>query len=120
MAAAPKPYISPEEYLELERQAETKSEYYAGELFAMAGGSPEHSLIAANVTGSLWLQLRESPCTLYNSDMKVRSTAEHFAYPDLTVVCGAAEYGDAERDVLLNPTLIVGTRSVAHPIAGRV
>jgi Uma2 family endonuclease len=107
MSAVPKPYISPEEYLERERQAETKSEYFAGEIFAMAGGSPEHSLIAANVTGGLWTQLRESPCTAYNSDMKVRSTTEHFAYPDVTVVCGEAQFGGNEGDVLLNPTLIV-------------
>jgi Uma2 family endonuclease len=107
MSAAPKPYISPEEYLERERQAETKSEYFAGEIFAMAGGSPEHSLIAANVTGGLWIQLRDGPCAIYNSDMKVRSTAEHFAYPDVTLVCGEAEYGGDQGDVLLNPTLLV-------------
>ena len=107
MSAAPKPYITPEQYLALERQAETKSEYFAGEIFAMAGASPEHSLISSNVLGDLWSQLREGPCTVYNSDMKVRSTQEHYAYPDVTVVCGEAQFGGEEREVLLNPTLIV-------------
>jgi Uma2 family endonuclease len=107
MSAVPKQYITPEQYLERERQAETKSEYFAGEIFAMAGGSPEHSLISSNVLGDLWPQLREGPCTAYSSDMKVRSTQEHFAYPDVTVVFGEAEFGGEEREVLLNPTLIV-------------
>jgi len=107
MSAAPKPYITPEQYLALERQAKTKSEYFAGEIFAMAGASPEHSLISSNVLGDLWSQLREGPCTVYNSDMKVRSTQEHYAYPDVTVVCGEAQFAGEEREVLLNPTLIV-------------
>ena len=107
MSAAPKPYITPEQYLALERQAETKSEYFAGEIFAMAGASREHSLISSNVLGDLWSQLREGPCTVYNSDMKVRSTQEHYAYPDVTVVGGEAQFAGEEREVLLNPTLIV-------------
>src|SRR6266571_3837601 len=77
MSAAPKPYITPEQYLERERQAEYKSEYFAGEIFAMAGASPEHNLISANVVGTLWSQLRNSPCTPYGGDQKVRSTPEH-------------------------------------------
>ena len=107
MSAVPKPYITPEQYLELERQAETKSEYFAGEIFAMAGASPEHNLISGNAFGVLWSQLRDRPCTAYGSDMKVRSTQEHYAYPDVTVVCGEAQFGGEEREVLLNPTLIV-------------
>src|SRR5438128_1684337 len=107
MSAVPKPYFTPEQYLALERQAQYKSEYFAGEIFAMAGASPEHHLISGNAFGVLWLQLRELPCTPYGSDQKVRSTQEHFAYPDVTVVCGEAQFGGEEREVLLNPTLIV-------------
>ena len=59
MSAAPKPYITPEQYLALERQAKTKSEYFAGEIFAMAGASPEHNLISGNTFGVLWSQLRD-------------------------------------------------------------
>src|SRR5947209_9943783 len=106
MSAAPEPSITPEQYLALERLAETKSEYFAGEIFAMAGASPEHNLISGNAFGELWSQLRDRPCNVYTSDMKVRSTEEHFTYPDVTVVCGEEQFGDAERDVLLNPTLI--------------
>ncbi len=107
MSAAAKPYVTPEQYLALERQAETKSEYFAGEIFAMAGSSPVHSLITVNATVELAQQLREKPCNVYNSDMKVRATEDHFAYPDVTVVCGEEQFAEEERDVLLNPTLIV-------------
>jgi Uma2 family endonuclease len=107
MSAAPKQFVTPEQYLAMERQAEIKSEYYAGELFAMAGGSKEHNRIVGNVFGLLWTQLRDSPCTPYTTDMKVRSWEGHYAYPDVTVVCGEEEFADNEKDVLLNPTLIV-------------
>jgi Uma2 family endonuclease len=107
MSAAPKPHFTPEQYLELERQAEYKSEYFAGEIFAMAGASPEHSLITANVTAAIGPQLRDGPCAPYSSDLKVRATEELYTYPDLTVVCGEPEYAGREREVLLNPTLIV-------------
>jgi Uma2 family endonuclease len=107
MSAAPKPFLTPEQYLERERQAEVKSEYYHGEVFAMAGGSKEHNIIAVNLTRELSSQLLERPCQVYGSDMKVRSSEAHYAYPDITVVCGAERFSDAEKDVLLNPTLII-------------
>jgi Uma2 family endonuclease len=108
MSAAPRTYLTPEEYLARERLAETKSEYYDGETFAMSGGSEEHSLIATNAATELNLQLRERPCKVYNSDMRVQVAEEGpFTYPDVTVVCGEAQFADAEVDTLLNPTLIV-------------
>jgi Uma2 family endonuclease len=108
MSAATKTYLTPEEYLARERLAEVKSEYYDGETFAMSGGSEEHSLIATNVATELNLQLRERPCKVYNSDMRVRMAEEGpYAYPDVTVVCGEAQFADAEVDTLLNPTRIV-------------
>ena len=108
MSAAPKPFLSPQEYLAREREAETKSEYYDGETFAMAGGSEEHSLIAVNVAGALNFQLADRPCKVYNSDMRVRVEEDGpYAYPDVSVVCGEAEFADEERDNLLNPTVIV-------------
>jgi Uma2 family endonuclease len=105
MSAAPKPCITPEQYLEMDRQADFKSEYYAGEVFAMAGGSPEHSLIAANVSGELRAQLLGKPCRVYNSDRRVRVNEELYTYPDVTAVCGEPEIGD--EDTMLNPTVIV-------------
>ena len=108
MSAAAKPYLSPQEYLARERRAEIKSEYYDGEVFTMAGGSKEHSIITANVTGVLWPQMSNKPCDIYTSDMRVQvSEVGPYTYPDVTVVCGEAQFADAEVDTLLNPTLIV-------------
>jgi len=107
MIAAAKLYVTPEEYLARERLADSKSEYYDGEIFAMAGSSPEHSLISMNIGRELSHQLFEKPCRVYNSDLKVRATEATYAYPDVTVVCGEPEFEDTEADVLVNPTVIV-------------
>jgi Uma2 family endonuclease len=97
-----------EEYLALERQAECKSEYYAGDIFAMAGASRWHNLIVANVVGELSQQRKGRPCATYPSNMRVKiSPTGLYTYPDVTVVCGEAQFEDTQQDTLLNPTLIV-------------
>lgn len=96
------------EYLARERQAECKSEYYAGEILAMAGASRWHNLIVASVIGELSLQLKGRPCTIYPSHMRVKvSPTSLYTYPDVTVVCGEAQFEDLQQNTLLNPTLIV-------------
>jgi len=108
MAAAPREYLSPEEYLLLERRAETKHEYIDGVILAMVGGTPTHSQISSNAIIALGTQLRGRPCIVYNSDLKVRmAKLQAYVYPDVTVVCGTPQFGESERDVLLNPLLIV-------------
>ncbi|HZP84547.1 MAG TPA: Uma2 family endonuclease [Chthonomonadaceae bacterium] len=103
-----KRYYTPEEYLALERDAEFKSEYLDGQIYAMSGGSPEHNSIAVNVASELRTQLKDKPCRVFSSDMKVRtSLLGLYSYPDVTVVCGAMRFHDEHRDVLTNPTLIV-------------
>jgi Uma2 family endonuclease len=98
----------PEEYLALERRAQCKSEYYAGEIFAMAGACRWHNLIVTNVLRELSLELKGRPCTTYPSDMRVKvSPTGLYTYPDATVVCGEAQFEDTQQDTLLNPTLIV-------------
>ncbi len=101
-------WVSPEEYLRLETQAASKSEYFDGEIFAMAGAEPEHNLIAANVIGELSSQLADRPCRVYSSDQRVKIPATGlYTYPDVTVVCEDPEYEEARPRSLLNPTLIV-------------
>jgi len=99
---------TPEEYLALERRAPCKSEYYAGEISALAGASRWHNLIVANVIGESRSQLKGRPATVYPSTMrlKVNSTGL-YTYPDVAVVCGEPQFEDAQQDTLLNPTLIV-------------
>ncbi|MEO6393058.1 MAG: Uma2 family endonuclease [Pyrinomonadaceae bacterium] len=104
----PPVYISAEEYLRVEREADFKSEYVDGRIYAMSGGSPAHQTIAFNLTGELYSQLRDAPCRGFTSDAKVRTPTDNlYTYPDLTVVCGEPVYADAKGDVLDNPVLIV-------------
>jgi Uma2 family endonuclease len=98
--------ITPQEYLIRERQASTKSEFYQGEVFAMGGGSANHSLIAANFIREAGNALKDKPCAVFNSDLRVQSTGL-YTYPDATIVCGELEFDDDHRDTLLNPTVIV-------------
>jgi Uma2 family endonuclease len=108
MSLQTKTYISPEEYLALERKAEYKSEYFAGEMFAMSGASPRHVLIVTNVVAELRSQLKQRPCTVYSTDLRVRvSPTGFYTYPDVVVVCDQPQFADEQRDTLINPTFIV-------------
>lgn len=108
MSVQPKLRLSPREYLERERLADYKSEYYDGEVFAMSGGTRNHSLIATNVSTSLNLALRGSGCLVFNSDLRVHiPEAGLYTYPDVSVVCGEERFLDDEQDTLVNPVLVV-------------
>jgi Uma2 family endonuclease len=110
MASAPiqKSYLTAEEYLALERQAVTKSEYIHGEMVAMTGGTSRHSLVTANLIGLLWHHLRQTSCQVHSGDLRVWiPAASVYYYPDLSVVCGEPLFQDGHRDNLLNPILIV-------------
>ena len=101
-------FVSPEEYLRRERQAEYKSEYLNGEIFAMSGASEAHNLIAGNIFGELRRQLRERPGRAYISDMRVKVHANGlYTYPDVIVVCGEPQFEDDQVDTLLNPTVLI-------------
>jgi Uma2 family endonuclease len=108
MSSLPTYYLGPEEYLAIERKAEYKSEYVDGVMYAMAGGSERHNLISANTIISIGVQLRNRPCRVYPGNLKVRvPNSKRFFYPDVSVVCGEPRFADDERDVILNPVLIV-------------
>jgi Uma2 family endonuclease len=108
MSTLPKRFFTPEEYLEIERKAEYKSEYYNGEMFARAGARQQHNLIVWNLSREFGAQLRNRPCEAYVADMRVRvSSTGLYTYPDLVVVCAEPQFLDESRDTLLNPNLIV-------------
>lgn len=108
MSALARAFITPEEYLALERASERKSEYFLGEVFAMGGASREHNLIVGNVVRDLGNQLKGRPCETYPSDMRVKVSASGlYTYPDVAVVCGQPQFEDAQVDTLLNPTLVI-------------
>jgi Uma2 family endonuclease len=108
VSTQPKSFLTPEQYLEIERPAERKSEYYNGEMFAMAGAKRAHNLLVTNLLAGLHRQLRSRPCEVYPSDMRVRVSATGlYTYPDIVAVCGEQQFLDDTEDTLLNPGLLV-------------
>lgn len=108
MASNPKKLYTPEEYLAMERQADYKSEYLDGEIFAMADASEEHNLIAGNIFASPHSQVRKHGCRAYISDMRNDMSKKGlYAYPDVVVVCGESEFSDKHKDNLTNPKVII-------------
>jgi Uma2 family endonuclease len=100
--------LTPQEYLAIERAAEFKSEFFDGEMFAMAVISKDHSRITVNLTGGFHAAIRGKDCDLFSSDLRVKVSANGlYTYPDLTIVCGPVDVEDEQADVLLNPTLII-------------
>jgi Uma2 family endonuclease len=118
MSTQPRNFLTPEEYLEIERKAEFRSEYYNGEMFPMDRAEPEttdmagarevHSSIIWNFGGELRAEFKSGPCRGYSHDMRVRVSATGlYTYPDIVVVCGERQFLDERHDTVLNPTLIV-------------
>ncbi|MGH7818874.1 MAG: Uma2 family endonuclease [Candidatus Binatia bacterium] len=96
------------EYLAIEEVARVKHEYLDGEIYAMAGGTPEHAALSALVTTMLGEQLRGGPCRVYSSDLRVRILATGLAtYPDVTVVCGPTERDPESATRVVNPRVVV-------------
>ena len=106
MAEAATRYISPEEYLAIEREAKEKSEYWNGRMYAMAGGKPPHNRLAVNVSSDLNFKLRDTPCLTFNSDQRLLiDDTGLYTYPDISVSCGEPQFFDG--DCLQNPILII-------------
>lgn len=103
-----KTFITPEEYLEIERKAAFKSEYFNGEMFALAGAKVNHILINSNLNRELGNKLKDKPCKVFSNDLRVKISATGlYTYPDLVIACGETKLEDEEMDTLLNPTLII-------------
>jgi Uma2 family endonuclease len=99
--------LSEEQYFEIERAAEFKSEFYEGEMFAMAGGSRRHSLIASNLISELRSRLKGKPCAVFNSDLRIKiEETGLYTYPDASVVCGPSKPVTNADDTLVNPVLL--------------
>ena len=96
------------EYLELERKADFKSEYYNGEIFAMAGATLIHNKIVSNLIFLFNQFLKDKPCDVYPSDLRLQvEKSGLYTYPDITIVCGKAELLDNKFDTLKNPTVLI-------------
>ena len=108
MSAVPKRRFSLAEYLAKEDAAEFKSEFFAGEMFAVAGAAPEHNGIKENLSIEVGGRLRGGPCRTYSGDQRVAiDETGLFTYPDFVVVCGRPEFHAADRNSLTNPLVVV-------------
>lgn len=105
---SPTERLSEAEYLEIERQAEFKSEYFGGQMFAMSGGTRWQSIISANVGRELGNALKGRGCVVFESNLRVKVEATGlYTYPDVSVACEEQRFANDEMDTLLNPTMIV-------------
>jgi len=117
--AAPKyNYLSPKEYLEMERASDEKHEYFDGHIYLMSGAGLRHTKVATNLIGNLFAFLKDKECNVLAENMRVSSPShDSYMYPDVMIVCGKEELEDDQFDTLLNPSAIIeilspSTRSI--------
>lgn len=112
--------ITAGEYLEFERAAKDKHEFIGGRIVAMAGATDRHNVIASNIFGELWTQLKGKKCRPFASDMRVNAKRGNYFYPDIVVTCGERKFEDVKRkDVLTNPTVIIEVLSKSTKLKDR-
>lgn len=114
MSIQPKRRLSPEEYLEIERQADLKSEFFDGEMFAFAGASYKHNIIIINLILHLGPEVRKRQCHIHSNDMRIKVNATGlYTYPDVFIVCNKPQFEDEHEDTILNPIVIIEVLSPA-------
>lgn len=108
MSIAEKTALTPQQYLEQERKAELRSEYFDGQLLAKTGSSADHCTIVGNIAVGIRQQFRNCSCEVFMNMMRIKVIkSSSYFYPDVVAVCGKPQLEDNEQDVLLNPTMIV-------------
>ncbi len=96
------------DYIAHEQASNTKHEFLDGQIYAMAGGTPEHFALIASVTTHLSNQVRGGSCRVHISDLRIRVGETGLAtYPDVTVVCGSWERDPDDAHTIVNPTVLV-------------
>ncbi|MFK7922245.1 MAG: Uma2 family endonuclease [Bacteroidia bacterium] len=99
--------LSVEEYLKMEQESEVRHEFHDGEVFAMAGGTYNHSVIGANALALIHGACAEKSCITFNGDMKVEIKASNkYLYPEVSVVCGPVDISEQTSHAITNPVLI--------------
>ena len=121
MSTQPKPYLTPEQYLEIDRAAERGSEYYAGEIFPMEAVSLSHARIVTNLSAMLHTQLRGRGCEVQGSSLRLRTEARGpYFYPDLMVFRGPAQLEDRRQDTLTDAVVLASIREYLMPSQDRI
>ncbi len=107
MASLPDAPLTEDQYLRLEREAEFKSEFHDGRMYAMAGASPNHSLLSGAILALLFPQMPPG-CRVFSPDLRIKvAPTGLYTYPDCSVICGDLQYFGDQKDVVTNPLLIV-------------
>ena len=107
MATQALPYVSPEEYLALDRAAEQRSEYVKGAIYAMAGAWREHGMIVNNASVDLTMQTR-GRCRVFTSDLRLFvPNGGNYFYPDVVVTCESMRIEGGRGDIFTNPILLI-------------
>lgn len=108
MRLAEKHMLSEADYLALEESSQTRYEYIAGEVYAMAGGSQRHNKIAGNTYVALTLALKNKPCQVFMSDVKLNVAPDRaYYYPDVMATCAEQSVAANESPVVTDPVLVV-------------
>ena len=108
MLTQPRPNVTPEEYLKLDRESEGRSEYFDGEIYPVLRLTLNHARITRNLTVGLSTQLQGRPCELTAASLKVQTRPRRSCfYPDIVVFCGKPRFVEGERDMLCDATLII-------------
>jgi Uma2 family endonuclease len=101
-------YFTEKEYLEIERSALDKHEFYKGEIFAMSGASIPHNIIAMNCYIDLGTKLKGKNCNPFGSDLRIHIPKNTlYTYPDISIICGDIETTDDKFDTVTNPSVII-------------
>ena len=107
MSSQPKTRLTAVDYLAIERKAEFKSDFFDGEMFAMAGASLRHNQVVSNIIREVGTALKDGPCQVFPSDLRLKiSKTGLYTYPDAIIVCGKQEFDDTQFDTLINPTVV--------------
>lgn len=107
MASVPNTVLTAQQYLDLERSAKARSEFYNGQMVAMSGASRKHNLIAMNIGAEMHSQFKGRACEVFMSDMRVRiKSTNSYVYPDVVAACDNSDFEDNHVDTLLNPQIV--------------
>jgi Uma2 family endonuclease len=107
MATQPRTFLTPEQYLEIERAAESRSEYLNGGMFAMPGATARHNTLVNNIGRALHSQIK-GRCSYFTTDLRLVIPASRlYTYPGLMVICGKVEFEGDREDIVKNPRCII-------------
>ena len=109
MSAVVQTIYTEDKYLQMEEQAGYKSEYFRGEIFMMAGGTPNHNRIKENLSGEIYSILKKkNSCRSYSSDQRIHIPENSlYTYPDIAVICGPNEYSKKDKNTITNPSVLI-------------